>query len=290
MATPSPQRRAFLRATGLTGAFAAAPALFAPHAAARPVRPVRAPGTGPVAAALDRLAHDTMSGLAVFVMPGPDPYSRAQGTPRDEPGGIEARLPAFLVEMLDRFVPFPDQIAGPLLRALAQGAGGLRLPRPPDEPDADVARVDRGLDLLLRNDATVPLAPVVALLLNLEAVRVDPGALWGPFASPFARLPHAGKAEVFRLLEGPDSDLVALLDRHLPAPYHRSISGLLKFLANGLLVLAALGGYSEWGVFDPGSRRLTGRPAGWRASGYTPSADGWDEFKGYYRGRTEATD
>ena len=59
------------------------------------------------------------------------------------------------------------------------------------------------------------------------------------------------------------------------------------FLANGLLVLAALGGYSEWGVFDPETRRLTGRPAGWRASGYTPSADGWDEFKGYYQGRTE---
>ncbi|MFD0901274.1 hypothetical protein [Actinomadura sediminis] len=286
MAMPSPERRAFLRATGLTGAFAAAPALLAPPAAARPVR---AADTGPVAAALDRLAHDTMSGLAVFVMPGPDPYSRAQGTPRAEPGGVEARLPGFLVEMLNRFVPFPDQIAGPLLRALAQGAGGLRLPRPPDEPEAGAARVDRGLGLLLRNDATVPLAPVVALLLNLQAVRVDPGTLLGPFASPFARLSHAGKAEVFRLLEGPDSDLVALLDRHLPPPYHRSVSGLLKFLANGLLVLAALGGYSEWGVFDRRTRRLTGRPAGWRASGYTPSADGWDEFKGYYRGRTEAT-
>ncbi|MFV2178896.1 hypothetical protein ACFHW2_07595 [Actinomadura sp. LOL_016] len=283
MSMPSPERRAFLRAAGLTGAFAAVPAVVAPPAAARPAT------AQPVAAALDTLALDTMSGLAVFVMPGPDPYSRAQGTPRAEPGGVEARLPAFLVEMLDRFVPFPDQIAVPLLRALAQGAGGLRLPPPPDEPDAGEARLDRGLGLLLRNDATVPLAPVVALLLNLEAVRVDPGTLWGPFASPFSRLPYAGKAEVFRLLEGPDSDLVALFDRHLPPPYRASVSGLLKFLANGLLVLAALGGYSEWGAFDPDTRRLTGRPAGWRASGYTPSADGWDEFRGYYRGRTEVT-
>ncbi|TDC66445.1 hypothetical protein E1200_16780 [Actinomadura sp. GC306] len=284
MAMPSLDRRAFLEAAGLTGAFAAVPALLAPPAAADPADP---PGTDAVAEALDRLSLDTMSGLAVFVMPGPDPYSRAQGTPRAEPGGVEARLPGFLVDMLNRFVPFPDQIAVPLLRALAQGAGGLRLPRPQDEPDAGVARLDRGLGLLLRNDATVPLAPVVALLLNLEAVRVDPGTLWGPFASPFSRLSYEGKAEVFRLLEGPDADLVALLDRHLPQPYHRSVSGLLRFLANGLLVLAALGGYSEWGVFDPETRRLTGRPAGWRASGYTPSADGWDEFKGYYQGRTE---
>ncbi|MEV5824430.1 hypothetical protein AB0L25_02520 [Spirillospora sp. NPDC052242] len=42
-------------------------------------------------------------------------------------------------------------------------------------------------------------------------------------------------------------------------------------------------------MFDPRTRRLTGRPAGRRASGHTPSADGWDEFKGYHRGRTEAT-
>jgi hypothetical protein len=190
--------------------------------------------------------------------------------------------------MLDRFVPFPDQLAVPLLRALSQGAGGLRLPRPPSgTPEATVTRLDRGLDLLLRNDATVPLAPVAALILNLEAVRVDPRTIAGPFASPFSRLPYAGKARVFELLEGADSDLIALLDRHLPEPYHRSLSGLVKFAANGLLVLAALGGYSEWGVFDPATKRLRGRPAGWSASGYTPSADGWDEFRGYYQDRTE---
>ncbi|MFB4315511.1 hypothetical protein [Actinomadura sp. 21ATH] len=284
MAVPGLERRAFLEAAGLCGAFTAASAL----AAAPPAQADTDPGTDPVAAALGTLALDTMSGLAVFVMPGPDPYSRVQGTPRAEAGGVEARLPEFLVEMLNRFVPFPDQIAVPLLRALAQGAGDLRLPRPAGVPDAAaVRRADRGLRLLLRNDATVPLAPVVALILNLEAVRVDPRSLAGPFAAPFARLPYAGKARVFELLEGADSDLVALLDRHLPEPYHRSVSGLIEFTANGLLVLAALGGYSEWGVFDPETRRLTGRPAGWRASGYTPSADGWDEFTGYYQDRTE---
>ncbi|MFD0855400.1 hypothetical protein ACFQ07_24375, partial [Actinomadura adrarensis] len=126
-----------------------------------------------------------------------------------------------------------------------------------------------------------------ALLLNLEAVRVDPRTLAGPFLSPFCRLPYAGKARVFELLETSDPDLIALLDEHLPEPYHRSVSGLLRFLANGLLILSGLGGYSEWGVFDPENKRLRARPAGWRASGYTPSVDGWDEFKGYYQGRTE---
>jgi hypothetical protein len=284
---PTLERRAFLQATGLIGAVAAAPAVLAPPAAAAGPASVTAADPAPVATALDLLGLDTMTGLAVFVMPGPDPYSLVQRTPRREPGGVEARLPQFLVRMLNRFVPFPDQIAVPLIRALSQGAGGLRLPQPDTSPDLNVTRVNDGLDLLLRNDATVPLAPVVALLLNLEAVRVDPRTVVGPFLSPFSRLSYAGKARVFELLETSDSDLVALLDQHLPEPYHRSVSGLLKFLGNGLLILAGLGGYSEWGVFDPETKRLRGTPVGWRVSRYTPSVDGWDEFKGYYQGRTE---
>jgi hypothetical protein len=149
--------------------------------------------------------------------------------------------------------------------------------------------VDRGLQSLLANDATIPLSPVVALLLNLEAVRVDPASGQGPFIAPFARLTHARKARVFQLLEGPDATLVELFDRELPEPLRRSVSGLLKFLGGALLELTALGSYSEWAVFDPATRHLRGRPVGWQVSGYRPSIDGWDEHRGYYQGRREAT-
>ncbi|WP_233359083.1 hypothetical protein [Thermomonospora amylolytica] len=275
------ERRAFLVSSGLAGAALAVPGVAG---AAEP------DDAGLVRQALSRLAVDTFSGLAVFVMPGPDLYSRVQGTPRPEPGGIEARAPQFLVEHLNRYLPFPDRLAVPIMRALMQGAGGLALPSPRDDaPGGVLGRVDAGLRRLLENDATVPLAPVVALLLNLEAVRVAPLAVAGPFLSPFARLRYARKARVFELLEGPDPTLVSLFDRHLPEPLKGSVSGLLKFLAGALLELTALGAYSEWAVFDPDTRRLRGRPVGWQVSGYTPSIDGWDEHKGYYQGRKQVT-
>ncbi|REE98321.1 hypothetical protein [Thermomonospora umbrina] len=276
-------RRVFLHATGLLGA--AVPLLGTSAVRAAP------DDAALVRAALDRLAADTMRGLAVFVLPGPDAYSRVQGTPRPEPGGIESRTDAFLVDALNRYLPFPDLVAVPLTRALAQGAGSLDLPLAPAPRTADgpLRRVDAGLRRLLENDATIPLAPAVALMLNLQAVRVHPASVLGPFLSPFARLSHTHKARVFELMEGADPALVGLLDRHLPEPLRGSVSGLLKFLAGALLELTALGSCSEWAVFDPDTKRVRERPVGWRISGYTPSIDGWDEHKGYYQGRRAVT-
>src|SRR5207244_4314491 len=42
---------------------------------------------------LAEMARDTFNALAAFVLPGQDAYSAAQGTPRTEPGAIEARIP-----------------------------------------------------------------------------------------------------------------------------------------------------------------------------------------------------
>src|SRR5215468_10805871 len=58
---------------------------------------------------LAEMARDTFNALAVFVVPGPDPYSVAQGTPTAEPGAIEAHTPEFLITMFDELLPIPDE-------------------------------------------------------------------------------------------------------------------------------------------------------------------------------------
>ena len=47
---------------------------------------------------------DTMNALAAFVVPGPDDYSKAQGQSSKTPGGIAAKTPQAVIELLDRFV------------------------------------------------------------------------------------------------------------------------------------------------------------------------------------------
>ncbi|MGH4017718.1 MAG: hypothetical protein ACRDT0_00435 [Pseudonocardiaceae bacterium] len=254
-------------------------------------------GLGQLVAALRpvlaELARDTLNGLGVFIFPGPDAYSQAQGTPRTERGALEAKTTDFLLESLDNFVPFPDEIARPMAQALATGVdnSGIVLPGA-DMLPSEAATLDDALRLLLENDATVPLSLAVAGLLNLLATQVNPAAVGGPFLSPFARLSYAEKALVFALLEGPDADLVALLDAEFAQPLQDSVSGLLRFIAGGLLEFAALGSYSEYAVFDPATKQLTGRPVGWELSGYQPDGpvEGWDDFLGYYQGRTEVRD
>lgn len=238
---------------------------------------------------LAELSRDTLRGLVVMVCPGPDAYSRAQGTPRDEPGALEARGDDFMIAALDGFVPFPDQLATPLAAALATAVDDIGLPLPTLPLFPSVWTLDRVLLELLENDETLPLSLVVALLLNVVATQVNPLAVNGPFLSPFARLTLAEKAAAFELLEGPDADLLALLDAGLPEPLRSSISGLLRFLAGALLEFSAFGSYNEWGVYDGAARGLTERPVGWQLSGYQPDGvvDGWADFIGYYQDRTE---
>ncbi|SDS76509.1 hypothetical protein [Jiangella sp. DSM 45060] len=280
-------RRAFLARMGVLGAAAAIPALAAPPATAAPS--ALSPLVGLLRPVLAELSRDTLRGLVVMVCPGPDAYSRAQGTPRDEAGALEARGDDFMIAALDGFVPFPDQLATPLAAALATAVDDIGLPLPTLPLFPSVWTLDRVLLELLENDETLPLSLVVALLLNVVATQVNPLAVNGPFLSPFARLTLAEKAAAFELLEGPDADLVALLDAGLPEPLRSSISGLLRFLAGALLEFSAFGSYNEWGVYDGSSRRLTERPVGWELSGYQPDGvvDGWADFIGYYQDRTE---
>ena len=110
------------------------------------------------------LTRDTINGLVAFVVPGPDPYSVAQGQTSTSPGAIDAGATDNLILNLDTFLPSAD--LGPF-----------------------------------NNDGTVPLSGAVAGLLNSMAAQVDPGANGGAFPSHFSRLSFSEKAEVFKRIE-----------------------------------------------------------------------------------------
>ncbi|MEV7040628.1 hypothetical protein [Amycolatopsis sp. NPDC051061] len=117
-------------------------------------------------------------------------------------------------------------------------------------------------------DLNLPGAAAVAAILNLVAVEVAPAAALGPFAAAFANLSFADKVEVFRRLAEP-----GLAD-----------GTPVRFILDTLPTLAAFIAYSEAAVFDRATNRLTAVPVGWRISAYQGIGEGWNEFRGYYRG------
>jgi len=285
-------RRAFLVRMGVFGAATSAAGLLPRTAYASLVDTLNA-----LRASLDSFTRDTLNGLSVFVVPGPDAYSQAQGTPRPEAGAMEMATTPFLIQALDRSLPFPA-LSQPAAAALAGGLAASPLPLPTAGLSVSqilalgsTTAVDQAVTHLLRNNQTIPLSQVVALLLDFVALQVNPASASGPFQSPFPRLTFAQKAHAMSLLEGGDSNLVALLDTQLPQPAQSSVSGFLKFIAGALLEFAAVGSYSEFSVFDPATRTLSGRPLGWQLTGYLPNGvvEGWDDFQGYFQNRMQVT-
>jgi hypothetical protein len=248
---------------------------------------------------LAALARDTLNGFVAFSLPGQDPYSHAQGTPRAEPGGIEAQGTDFLIENLDRFLAFPDALAKPAALALVTALGDLSLPLPVGSLGGilggglvKISLVDDAVRYILQNDDAMPLSLPVALLLNYVATAVHPASLQGAFLSPFARLSFANKARAMELLETSQSQLVAVVDAQLPQPLKASASGLLEFLGGALHEFAAFGSMGESRKYNRATRSLTGRPIGWQLSGYLPDnqpGDGWDDLLGYYQDRREVS-
>src|SRR5262249_6244110 len=137
--------------------------------------------------------------------------------------------------------------------------------------------------------ASLPLSQIVGLLLTLVATLVTPASATGAFMSPFARLALGEKAAVASLLEDPNSPVLASLGSQFPPPLDTIVPGLVLYLMGAaLLSFGGFGTYSEWSTFDPVTRTLTGRPVGWEISRYQPGVlAGWDDFKGYYQGRTK---
>jgi hypothetical protein len=234
----------------------------------------------------DLATFETMSAVAAFVVPGNDPFSVQQGVTTPEGGGVEAGAPQFLTMALNQVLMDPTLIDmiwdryGPDLEAL---------------PIPDGLTTCAPTGSAIEQEGTVPLAPVVMLLINLLAVQAVPGSVAGPFHVPFARLTWAEKAEVWRRFEAlpdgfrpPDapfelpivSDVISLLD---------SLAGIIDYSSGAILELCGLFTYAELLAFDREARILTHRPLGWDLSNYLPGLlwppDGWDELLGYYQGR-----
>lgn len=292
---PSPRplpwsRRQFLAQFGLVGA---AVLMGRPAAAVR-VGPGHGPlpagALDPAADALHTLARDTYRGLAVWVVPGPDQYSRAQGEVSPTPGGVEAAADEFLLQALDSYLPMPDEFIVPVVRALATGAASAPAPLvAPAVADGDLASLDDRLQALLAGEGSVPISLLIAMLLNSLAVQVTPAALTGPFpASPYANLTHRQKTEAFRRLEEDSAQVAAHIDGELSEPMRRAFSGVLGLLGGSLPNFAAFAVYSEYHAFDRERRVARTRPIGWDLSNFAPGRrtppDGWAEFRGYHKG------
>jgi hypothetical protein len=286
-------RRAFLARAGVLSAAVAAGAIVPtvtglPFASGETKAGLIDPVIALLRPALQELARDTINGLTTFVVPGSDPYSKAQGVSSQAAGSIQAKTPDFLMGALDNFVPLPNEYVRPVAAALATAVSDDKIPLPGDLTKLlplQLNTVDEALKRILATDETVPLSLVIAMTLNLVATQVNPASLHGAFVSPFSRLSWADKGKAMSLIEGTDSDLVQALDVNLPQPLHQSLSGVLKFVGGALIEFSAFGAFSEYGVFNKQTKTLTGKPVGWTISGYGGIAEGWDDFKGYYQGR-----
>jgi hypothetical protein len=302
MATSDLSRRTFLARIGVLGAGAVLlPSCLGPTATDADVAEL---GLGPLVdllrPVLGQLARDTLNGFIAFSVPGPDDYSRAQGTPRAEPGGIAAGGTDFLINNLDRFLPFPDEIVRPAASALVTALHSLPLPLAGGllggilgPSVVTIGLVENAVLFIVQNDSTTPLSLPVALLLNYVATVVSPASLNGAFLSPFARLSLADKARAMQQIETAQSGLVALIDGQVPQPLQSSVSGLLQFVGGALYEFAAFGNLGESQRFAPATRSLTGRPVGWQLTGFLPdnqTGDGWDDLLGFYQDRREVTD
>jgi hypothetical protein len=296
MATRSLTRRDFLVRSGVLGAVVA----LYPAVAARRLRAAAQPidGLAPVLAqlrtVLQALARDTFDGLSSFIIPGPDPYSVAQGVTSPRPGAIAAKATDFVMASADFFVPFPDRLLAEAAVALSEGLRSSPVSLPPElagVPLSVTDQLDDAVRAYIENDQTIPAAVIVALLLNQLAVMTNPAAVSGQFLSPFARLTFAEKLAAWESLEGAEPDLVATIDANLPSPETESVSGVMRFLGSALPAFVGFFTYNEAAAFDATTRTLTGRPLGWTLTGYQPDGpvDGWDEFKGYFQGRRRAT-
>jgi len=159
---PSPTRRKVLALLASSGAVAALSALLKDG--------------GLIAAAVAAtpdLTSDTLNGLAVFFVPGPDPYSLHQGESTPEPGGLETGAGEGLLQALNfanPFIPNLADIVAALLNATA-GAVNPGADGPFQSAFANLQFADKGrvFAALEGNPQSAPLAGVLPLIVGFLA-------------------------------------------------------------------------------------------------------------------------
>lgn len=282
-------RRAFLARASLLGPVVAAGLMLPPG---RTTIPRASASAGGLMDAVEAFSLDTMRGLCVMVMPGPDEWSHQQGTPRVEPGPIEVGGGEFMKDLFDNYLAMGDQLARPLALGLGEALTDLGVRAEPflGLSDAEGRRIDAVLGYVY-SDRVLPLSLPVALLLNFGALLAAPASIAGPLGSPFSRLSLADKNRVLAGIEGPVPELVSVIDGALPVPLRGSASGFLRFAGGILLEGAAFGVYSEMNAYDPATGSVDPRPISWDLTGFRPRGlvDGHDELIGFYQGRTEVS-
>lgn len=145
---PRPSPTATTRRRFLTGAAAGTGALLVS-------------GTVPEPAAAATFIDHTFAGVAAFVVPGNDRFSKQQRVSTDRPGGVDAQAGRVLQETLDSAIPL---VAG-------------------------------------KTELAAPGALGVALLMENLALSRNPLTVFGPFSSPFANLRFAEKRWVLQKLD-----------------------------------------------------------------------------------------
>lgn len=280
-------RRTFLSRASMLGAFVGGTVMLP---LTSPAVPRAAAQGSAVFDAVEAFSLDTMRGICVMVMPGPDQWSARQGTLRTDPGPIEVGGGEFIKDLFDNYLAMGDQLARPLALGMAQALSDLGIATAPflGLSDAEGRRIDEVIGYEY-SDRVLPLSLPIALLLNIGALLAAPGAIVGPLGSPFSRLSLADKLRVLQAIEGPVPELVSIIDSALPVPFRASASGFLRFAGGILLEGTAFSVYSEMNAYDPATGEVYPRPVSWDLTGYRPNGlvDGHDEFIGYYQGRTE---
>lgn len=172
------------------------------------------------------------------------------------------------------------------------------IPETPDMADRGDEHVPGGLDVGLEEAViervnnfvetqgaaslagdTVPLAPVVAALLDAAATelllrRRAADGLQSPAEAfsrgPFSRLGREDRLRALRLLE--DEGVVAALSER----YDAASLGTVQYLASSLPILVEFAYYSETTADEGEDRSL-----GWRQADYPGPADGYEVMLGY---------
>lgn len=235
-----------------------------------------------IVAALGDLTRDTFNGWTVFVAPGPDAYSVAQGVADRQPGAMEAQAPDYLMLGIDFSLRPPHPLARPVAAALGPALGNVQLPLP-----AGAVPLDRALAALLDGGEVIPMSLAIALLLNFLATQVNPESVSGRFLSPFARLTFAEKAMALERLEDPAPELVARIAAQTSEAIRPAVAGQLAYVGGTLFVLPAIATYIDWLAFDRQTRTMLKPPTSWLLASFQPDGpvEGWDDHQGYYQDR-----